>query len=644
MRVLIAVLTIVTSLLGAAPPIAADQSAASFDRVVALPDIKSEPAFVVDGDHIYVSLASNSVGVFDLDGKQVATLPQTATSLALSPDGASIWVSSSGDPSIVAYDTTTFSEVDRVTLPGLACPWASAQVGTYLVASDVCKSGEPSLTIVDLNGDRTPSYAPADIPESSWLGVSPALPNVVAGIDFSSKDIWTAEIKGGDAELIGTLLNNYDQAAMNPSAAQIAALYYGDPKLRILNLPGLEEDRSYPGSKAASYVRGVSYSGDGAWFATAYSGQPLLALTVYASGADTHSWQYVLEDEGYRAIGLNGDGSVMYLVTAGMGGDRLHIIDIDLANPPDPLPLLPGLISGRIIYPGSDDGAMGHVDLFDSEKHYLLTVDVRAGGYYSITDLDPGDYYLIMWNGDDETIWDYFPQWYPGAPLYRSDLAKPVTVLEDERTVDIDVTLPWLYDDMFGHVFQADIYWLGNTGITKGCNPPDNYLFCPDEYVTRGQMAAFINRGFEFDDGDVEFVDDDGSIFETDIERLAAAGITKGCNPPINDHFCPDALVTRGQMAAFMTRTFELVDRGDSDFIDDDGSVFEADIERLAAAGITKGCNPPVNDRFCPNDYVTRGQMAAFFHRGYENVIFQAPGIDSTEATQLPDRDVLTNW
>ncbi len=51
-------------------------------------------------------------------------------------------------------------------------------------------------------------------------------------------------------------------------------------------------------------------------------------------------------------------------------------------------------------------------------------------------------------------------------------------------------------------------------------------------------------------------------------------------------------------------------------FVDDDGSVFEADIERLAAAGITKGCNPPVNDRFCPNDPVTRGQMAAFLVRG----------------------------
>jgi len=89
-----------------------------------------------------------------------------------------------------------------------------------------------------------------------------------------------------------------------------------------------------------------------------------------------------------------------------------------------------------------------------------------------------------------------------------------------------------------------------------------------------------------------------------------------GCNPPENDRFCPDNHVTRGQMAAFLARALRLSDRGSVDFVDDDGSIFEADIERIATAGITMGCNPPENDRFCPNDYVTRGQMAAFLARG----------------------------
>ncbi len=112
------------------------------------------------------------------------------------------------------------------------------------------------------------------------------------------------------------------------------------------------------------------------------------------------------------------------------------------------------------------------------------------------------------------------------------------------------------------------------------------------------------------------FVDDDDSIFEPDIEWLAAEGITQGCNPPTNDRFCPNDPVTRGQMAAFLVRALDLTDDGGGNsFIDDDGSVFELNIAKLAAAGITRGCNPPTNDRFCPNDPVTRGQMAAFLSR-----------------------------
>ncbi|VAW09532.1 hypothetical protein MNBD_ACTINO02-1207, partial [hydrothermal vent metagenome] len=63
-----------------------------------------------------------------------------------------------------------------------------------------------------------------------------------------------------------------------------------------------------------------------------------------------------------------------------------------------------------------------------------------------------------------------------------------------------------------------------------------------------------------------QFTDDDASIFEADIEWMAANGITSGCNPPANDNYCPDSAVTRGQMAAFMKRlaTGDVVDAADS--------------------------------------------------------------------------------
>jgi uncharacterized protein YkwD len=174
----------------------------------------------------------------------------------------------------------------------------------------------------------------------------------------------------------------------------------------------------------------------------------------------------------------------------------------------------------------------------------------------------------------------------------------------------------WDDDDS---IFEGAIEKLAASGITLGCNPPANDRFCPDEYVTRGMMAAFLVRGLGLgSSGGIDFSDDDGSVFEDAIERLAAAGITHGCNPPANTRFCPDQYVTREMMAAFLVRGLPLTAGGGTDFVDDDNSIFEDSIEKLAAAGITEGCNPPANDRFCPADRVTRGQMAAFLVRGLD--------------------------
>lgn len=176
------------------------------------------------------------------------------------------------------------------------------------------------------------------------------------------------------------------------------------------------------------------------------------------------------------------------------------------------------------------------------------------------------------------------------------------------------------FTDTSGSVFETDIDWLAASGITKGCNPPVNDLFCPDDPVTRGQMAAFLHRALpdlEATGSGTDFGDDDGTVFESDIQWLSSTGVTRGCNPPTNDSFCPDDVVTRGQMAAFIHRALpNLPLTGPaSAFVDDDGSAFESDIEWLAATGVTRGCNPPSNDSFCPHAPVTRGAMAAFLHR-----------------------------
>jgi hypothetical protein len=165
-------------------------------------------------------------------------------------------------------------------------------------------------------------------------------------------------------------------------------------------------------------------------------------------------------------------------------------------------------------------------------------------------------------------------------------------------------------------VHEASIEAIAAAGITVGCNPPVNDRFCPSQSVSRGQMAAFLNRALALP-GSAEdyFTDDDGSVFEADINRVAAAGITLGCNPPANDRFCPDRSISRGEMATMLTRAFDYPDSTLDWFVDDATSVHASSINSIADVGVTLGCNPPENTRFCPTDPVTRAQMASFLVR-----------------------------
>ncbi|MBI5838613.1 MAG: S-layer homology domain-containing protein [Chloroflexi bacterium] len=100
---------------------------------------------------------------------------------------------------------------------------------------------------------------------------------------------------------------------------------------------------------------------------------------------------------------------------------------------------------------------------------------------------------------------------------------------------------------------------LAAEGITSGCG---NGNYCPDNAVTRAQMAVFLLRarhgssyappaatGAMFNDVLVNYP---GSAW---IEQLAREGITSGCS---SNQYCPDSPVTRAQMAVFLVRAFNL--------------------------------------------------------------------------------------
>jgi len=183
---------------------------------------------------------------------------------------------------------------------------------------------------------------------------------------------------------------------------------------------------------------------------------------------------------------------------------------------------------------------------------------------------------------------------------------------------------PPVFDDVpLSHPFYNVITNFALSGYTSGCSVTPS-LYCPNDPVTRAQMAIFLNRGVKGQDFTPEpatgTVFDDvpiGTFADAWIETFKELQITGGCstNPPL---YCPDDPITRSQMAVFLLKVihgsaYNAPPATGTAFADVSATDFAANwIEQLAKENITGGCG---NGDFCPNDAVTRGQMAAFLTR-----------------------------
>jgi hypothetical protein len=169
--------------------------------------------------------------------------------------------------------------------------------------------------------------------------------------------------------------------------------------------------------------------------------------------------------------------------------------------------------------------------------------------------------------------------------------------------------------------FYTDIGKLSARGVTLGCG---SGFYCPDDPVTREQMAAFILRAtgeFNPPTPPTQRFNDvpPANVFYKFIDRLAELQITLGCTP---DHtlYCPHDPVLREQMSAFILRglgEFNPPTPMSQRFTDvPPANVFYNFIDRLAVLQITLGCTPD-HTLYCPTDPVTRAQMAAFLVRAF---------------------------
>ena len=170
--------------------------------------------------------------------------------------------------------------------------------------------------------------------------------------------------------------------------------------------------------------------------------------------------------------------------------------------------------------------------------------------------------------------------------------------------------------DLDGERYEA-VRALTNDGVLVGteCAPG---LFCPGDSIPRWLMAVWLVRIVDGQDPEPistsQFADvDAGQWWAAHAERLAELGITRGCDAE-PARYCPDDPVTRAQMASFLERAFHLDPAPPVGFTDTHGNHHAAAINALHDAGITKGCSADPLE-FCPDRATTRIQMALFLER-----------------------------
>ncbi len=170
-----------------------------------------------------------------------------------------------------------------------------------------------------------------------------------------------------------------------------------------------------------------------------------------------------------------------------------------------------------------------------------------------------------------------------------------------------------VFDDVTSAGYGPAIDALVEEGVVNGCAEAD---FCPDEALTRGQMATLLTEALGLPyEGSGFFADVDDTAHAVGVNSLAAAGITRGCSAI---DFCPEDPITRGQLASLLARGFE-PEPTETVAFDGIGGVHEDAINRLAEAGITAGCSDSLVE-FCPDDPVLRWEAALFVARSMDLV------------------------
>ena len=496
---------------------------------------------------------------------------------------------------------------------------------TFSTSGWVTPTIAPFAAIADLDGDGKPEILSAGVaPEGNGVGVG-ILHNTIcvpsryvvaeqpstcdaSGVAFDAQPV-VHVVDGGDTLM--TCSTDAITAALVPGTGAPGAVLSGQTSVAAVGgvaaFAGLSVDRpgmryvlDFSGALGSTRSRtfsqdiGVVISGP----AAICDGTPATFRTG-SGGYDLYQW--TLDGAPISraaAVAIAGAGAGSHSLGVEVSADGCSAstaVDILVQSSPS-LPTIIGPSSVRV----GQTGIVGSVSVHEGNTYqWTLAGGTITGG-----------------QGTSQIVFDAGP---PGTTMALSVVefapsgcASPVAA----SAVQVD------FADAGAGPFRDAIDALARNGISSGCGGGN---FCPTAPVTRAQMAVFLlkaEHGSGYVPGDLgqPFIDVPPGSFAADwINQLHYEGIASGCAP---DYYCPDAAVTRAQMAVLLLKT----EHGSSFvpppctgvFADVECSptpAFAVDwIEQLYREGVTAGCG---GDNYCPNAPNTRGQMAVFITKTF---------------------------
>lgn len=380
---------------------------------------------VADGahHHLFISggLGSGSIAVTDFDGNAVGSVPAepNASSMALSPDGGTLYVALPGNNAVSAVDTATLKETARYSTGAADDPSHVAYAGGRIWFG----YGGPAaggLGSIDTSG-ATPvvTLTPGTWYAAPVLAAGPGAPNTLVAADpgLSPSAVRVYDVSGATPVVTATrddAGSNLTDLAVTPDGKDVIVASGAPYYHQVYALADLAQDGRYG---TTNYPNAVAIAPDGTVAAGVADNTP--DVYVFAQGAGSPRLTYDVAAGSLAGGGLAWapDGSRLFAVSAGPSGDSpvLHVlVDPDLTGsaltatgPATAFPGDPVTVSGTLTsaepFTGGRTLQVTRTDPAHPVGTPLADVPVAADGTYSFTDTPPGEGgvgYRVVFYGD----------------------------------------------------------------------------------------------------------------------------------------------------------------------------------------------------------------------------------------------------